>query len=50
MPLEVRKRTSIEYKFKTYKDGKILNVERNYTIKTDVTNVQEAFPAHGDKK
>ena len=38
------------YKFKTYKDGKIANIQSNSFFKVVVESWEDAFPCRGDKK
>ncbi len=51
LPLLAQKRNNITYKFKTYKDGKVVKTEcKKYTNNLDVENLLDAFPARGDQK
>ena len=50
MPAALKKRTEVSYKFKTYKDGKVVNVQGNYWFDSVVEAWEDAFPCKGDKK
>lgn len=50
MPAALKRRTDVSYKLKTYKDGKVLNVQGNYWFDSVIENWEEAFPCRGDKK
>ena len=50
MPAALKRRTDVSYKFKTYKDGKVLNVQSKYWFDSVVENWEDAFPCKGDKK